>query len=130
MQQLMEESIENTIADRIQQLYHTQLGKSPDQLTCQMLGNKIMIWIEGGLTQPELMLLNQGQIALAQQFRDCLNQILHPQMQAVIEQVSQNTVEDWLTAVHLETNRISLIAVFASHQRESWMIQSNSQNSA
>ncbi len=113
MQHLMEASIEKNIAAEMQALYCTQLGKSPDQLTCQRFEGKVVILIEGGLTQPELLLLHQGQTALVQQVRDSLNHILNPKVKALIEQATETTVIDLLTAVHLETDRISFVAIFA-----------------
>lgn len=104
-------SLEQRIAEQIRQLYRTQLGQMPDQVICQLFRNKIMILIEGGLTAPELLLLDQHHTPLVQQVRDCLQQILRPKVKSIIEQTSGISLTDLLTAVHLETNRISLVAI-------------------
>lgn len=112
----MEPFIERTIAEEIRELYITQLGKQPALILCQQLEGKLMILLEDGLTQPERLLLAQGQTSLVHQVRESLHSILQPKICSIIESANPDhrvDVADLLITTQLETGRVSLIAVLS-----------------
>lgn len=102
------------LAERIQWLYGAQLGQRPRKVTCQIFEGKVAIFLEDALTQPERLLLAQGQMGLVRQVRDCLNEILQTQIKALIMEVTEMSVVDLLIAVQLDTGNVSLLAVMAT----------------
>lgn len=112
----MESFIEQTIAERIRELYITQLGQQPSLILCQQLEGKLMILLEDGLTQPERLLLAQGQTSLVRQVRDSLHSILQPKICSIIKSAHPAwgvAVVDLLINTQLATGRVSLIAVLS-----------------
>ncbi|MCU0525385.1 MAG: DUF2294 domain-containing protein [Elainella sp. Prado103] len=110
----MEKTNEQAIAEQVRELYSDQLGKQPSFILCQQHEGRLIILIEDGLTQPEHLLLNQGQVTLVRQIRDGLHSILQSKIRFIIEDVNQVPVQDFSSAAHLETGQISFVATLAA----------------
>lgn len=113
---LINEQIERSLIERIQSLYTAQLGRQPDRITCQSFEDKLAIFLENALTQPERLLFARGHTHLVQQVRHNLHEILKPRVKTLIEEVVQITVLDVIMAAQLDTGHISFIAVLALSQ--------------
>lgn len=113
---LINEQSEHSLIERIQSLYTTQLGRQPDRITCQTFEDKLAIFLENALTQPERLLFARGQTHLVQQVRHSLHEILKPRVKTLIEEVVQITVLDVIMAAQLDTGHVSFIAVLALSQ--------------
>jgi uncharacterized protein YbcI len=111
MRGIRDAQIETALADQIQQLYETQLGHLPHKVTCQVFEGKLAVILEDALTQPERMLLAQGQIVLVRQVRDCLNEILQTRIKALITELVGVAVSDLLIATQLDTGLVSIMAI-------------------
>ncbi len=105
--------IERTLSQRIQSLYRSQLEHKPSRVVCQIFDEKIAIILEDSITQPEQVLVNNGQQGLAEQVRSELDEALQPQLKALIEEVVGVSVIDLLTNAKLETGRSATIVVLA-----------------
>lgn len=105
--------LERTLSQRIQTLYKNQLGHRPGQVTCRLLSEKLIILIEDSITQPELILAQEGQMHLAQEVRSELDDAIKPQLRALIEEVLKVDVVDLLSDATLETGRTGAIVVLA-----------------
>lgn len=105
--------LERTLSQRIQSLYRHQLEHQPSRVTCQIFAEKIAIVLEDSITQPEKILVNSGEQKLAEQVRSELDEVLQPQLKALIEEVIGVTVVDLLSNAKLETGRSATVAILA-----------------
>ncbi|MBV9385419.1 MAG: DUF2294 domain-containing protein [Chroococcidiopsidaceae cyanobacterium CP_BM_ER_R8_30] len=105
--------LERTLSQRIQSLYRTQLEHQPSRVTCQIFDEKIAIILENSITQPEKLLATSGQEKLAEQVRTELDEMLQPQVIALIEEVVGVTVLDLLSDAKLSTGRTATVAILA-----------------
>ncbi|NJN57486.1 MAG: DUF2294 domain-containing protein [Leptolyngbyaceae cyanobacterium SL_5_9] len=103
--------LERTLSQRIQALYRTQLGHRPDKVTCNILGEKLMIVLEEAITQAEQLLSSAGREDLAEQVHFDLDKALQPQLAELIEEVLGVSVTDLLSDAKLETGRTGMIAI-------------------
>jgi len=105
--------IERTLSQKIQSLYRNQLEHNPSRVVCQIFDDKIAIVLEDSITQPEQVLVENGQEDLAQQVRIELDEALQPQLKALIEEVVGVTVIDLLSNAKLDTGRSATVAILA-----------------
>lgn len=106
--------IERTLSQRIQALYRTQLEHQPSKVTCQLFDEKIAVVLEDSITQPEQLLVSQGQEELAEKVRSELDQALQPQLKTLIEEVVGVDVVDILSNAKLETGRTATVVILAN----------------
>lgn len=78
------------------------------------MDNKLIIVIENGVTQPEKLLLENGQEDLAWQVRSQLESVLELQLKDLIKEVLGVGVTDLLSDATLETGRTGTIAILES----------------
>lgn len=105
--------LERNLSQRIQSFYANQLGHRPTKVTCQLFDAKLAIVIEDSITQPEQLLIDQGQEKLAEQVRSGLDEAIEPQLKALIEEVLEVNVLDVLSDVTLNTGRGGIIAILS-----------------
>jgi uncharacterized protein YbcI len=105
--------LERTLSQRIQALYRTQLGHQPSKVTCQIFDEKIAILLEDSVTKPEQLLAQSGKEELAEQVRSDIDEVIQPQLKALIEEVVGIAVIDLLSDAKLDTGRTGSIAILA-----------------
>jgi len=105
--------IERNLSQRIQALYRTQLEHRPSRVVCQIFDEKIAIVLEDSITQPEQLLVDNGQEELAEEVRSKLDDALEPQLKALIEEVVGVPVIDLLSDAKLETGRTATVVILA-----------------
>ncbi|HEY9762117.1 MAG TPA: DUF2294 domain-containing protein [Trichocoleus sp.] len=103
--------LERSLAQKIQALYRSQLEHQPSKVTCQLLGDKLTVVIENAITQPEKLLNDHGSDQLAEQCRSRIDEIIQPQLKALIEETLQAKVIDLLSDVTLGTGRGGMIVI-------------------
>jgi uncharacterized protein YbcI len=103
--------LERTLSQRIQALYRTQLGHRPNKVTCNILGEKLMIVLEEAITQAEQLLSSTGREDLAEQVHFDLDKALQPQLTDLIEEVLGVSVTDLMSDAKLETGRTGMIVI-------------------
>lgn len=106
--------IERTLSQRIQALYRTQLEHQPSKVTCQVFDEKIAIILEDSITQPEQLLVENGQEELAEKVRAELDEAIQPQLKTLIEEVVGVEVIDILSNAKLETGRTATVVILAN----------------
>ena len=106
--------LERTLSQRIQALYRTQLGHQPSKVTCQIFDEKIAIILEDSVTKPEQLLVESGREELAEKVRSDIDEVIRPQLKALIEEVMGIAVIDLLSDAKLDTGRSGTIAVLES----------------
>lgn len=105
--------LERNLSQQIQSFYVNQLGHRPTKVTCQLFDTKLAIVIEDSVTQPEQLLINQGQEELAEQVRSGLDEAIEPQLKELIEEVLEVSVLDVLSDVTLNTGRGGIIVILS-----------------
>ena len=98
----------------MQSLYKKHLGHQPSKVTCQLFGTKLAIVLEDSVTQPEKLLAEEGQIALAQQVHDDLNAAMRPQIKELVGKILDVDVIDIMSDATLDTGRTGIIIVLSS----------------
>ena len=106
--------LERTLSQRIQALYRNQLEHQPSRVTCQLFDEKLAIILEDSITQPEQLLVNNGQTELAEKVRAELDDVLQPQLKELIEEIVGVTVVDILSNAKLETGRTATVVILAN----------------
>lgn len=106
------EELESRLSPRIQELYESKLNLRPSKISYQRFEDKLVIVMENTVTRSEQMLNEANQQELAQQVRNVLNQILLPQVKALVEEIVQVQVVDFLTDTSLDTGRTGAIAIW------------------
>ena len=105
--------LERTLSQRIESLYRSQLEHKPSKVVCQIFDEKIAIILEDSITQPEQILVNNGQQELAEKVRSELDEALQPHLKALIEEIVGVSVIDLLSNAKLETGRSATIVILA-----------------
>lgn len=106
--------LEQSLAQRIQVLYLTQVGHKPNQVSCQLLDRTLTITIENPVTQPERLLVESGKQQLAEVVRSNIHKAFQPQLKALIEEVFGVRVIELLGNSNLHTCRSVVMAVLAA----------------
>ena len=107
------QNLETVIAERIQSLFINKLGHQPEDVYCRFLDNKLTIIIKNGVTKPEQLLIEAGHQEVVRKARGRIEEILQPQFKQIIEEATDSEVINMLFATHLDTNYVSVIALFA-----------------
>ena len=106
--------LERSLAQGIQALYRSLLGHQTSQALCNLFDNKLIIVIENAITQPEKLLAQNGQGALASQVRSQLESVLELPLKDLIKEILGVGVIDLLSDATLETGRTGTIAILES----------------
>jgi len=105
--------LERAISQKMQALYKQYLGHQPGKVTCQLFDSKIAIILEGSITQPEQLLLEEGKIDLAEKVHEDLAQAIEPQIKLLIEEVLEVEVLDLLSDATIGTALTGIIVVLS-----------------
>jgi uncharacterized protein YbcI len=103
--------LERTLSQRVQAFYRTQLGHQPSRVQCHIADGKVIIVLEDSITKPEQVLLENGQEQLAEKVRSDLDKALHPQLEALVEEIVGVKVIDILSDATFDTGRSGTIVV-------------------
>ncbi|MGB3642826.1 MAG: Na-translocating system protein MpsC family protein [Rivularia sp. (in: cyanobacteria)] len=107
------DNLEEILVERILSLFINRLGHQPEDVYCRFLDNKLTIVIENAITKPEILLMAAGYREIVEKARSSIEKILQPELKEIIEEVTNSQVSNILFATHLDTNYVSIIALFA-----------------
>lgn len=105
--------MERSLSQQIQALYRNQLEHQPGRVTCQLLAEKLVVVIEDSITQPEQLLVEEGQTELVEQVRSGLSAAIEPQLKALVEEVLDVKVTDLMSDAKLESGRTGIIMMLS-----------------
>ncbi len=111
------EKSQEILVERIQSLFINKLGHQPLDIYCRFLDNKLTIVIENAITKPEILLMAAGYQEIVEKARSSIEKILRPEFKQIIEEVTNSQVSNILFATHLDTNYVSIIALFADNYK-------------
>ena len=105
--------IERELSQKVQALYKKHLGHQPSKVSAQLFSKKLVVVLEDSVTQPERLLIEEGQTQLAEKVRADLNEAMQPQIKLLVESILGVTVLDLLSDAALDTGRTGIIAVLS-----------------
>jgi uncharacterized protein YbcI len=106
--------VERTLSQKIQAVYREHLGHSPSKVTCQLFDEKVAIVVENSVTQPEQLLIEEGQVDRVERLQLDLKEAIRPKLKQAIATVLNVEVLDLLSEAALESGRTGMIAVLSS----------------
>lgn len=109
--------LERSLSQRIRALYLSQLGHRVSEVDCTLLEAKIAIVLEQSVTQPEQLLVEQGEDELVKELHNELDEAIRPHLKKLIEEIVGVPVIDLLSDAALETERTGIIAILAEAPR-------------
>lgn len=105
--------LEREVSQKVQALYKKHLGHQPSKVSCQIFDSKLAIVLEDSVTQPEQLLVEEGQTELAEQVRSDLNLAMRPQIKELVEQILGVEALDILSDATLKTGRTGIIVILS-----------------
>ena len=106
--------LEREISQKMQALYKKHLGHQPSKVTCQLFDSKLAIVLENSVTPPEQLLVEEGEMDLAEKVCADLHQAMRPHIKALVESILGVAVVDLLSDATLKTGRTGIIVVLSS----------------
>ncbi len=103
--------LEQTLAQQIQVLYLTSLGHKPERVSCKLVERTLLIVVEDPTTRMEKFLAASGKQQLAEQVRTNIHKAFQPQLKALIEEVFEVDLIDFLGDSNFYTGRTSITAI-------------------
>ena len=79
--------IKSLLSQRIEDIYQQQLDHKINTISYKLFDNTLVIILEGIITSPEKLLKDNDYLYLAKQVRKAVDDVLHPQIQGIIEEV-------------------------------------------
>lgn len=103
--------IQRELSQSIQRLYKDCLGHTSGKISCQLFDEKLTIVIENSITQPERLIVEEGDAELAEKVRSDLNSAFCPRLSEEVSSVLGVDVSDVLSDATLETGRMAIVVV-------------------
>lgn len=111
------QQLEPMLAQQVATTYEKLIGHKPHAVTCHFLSpQEVTIVLDGTITQPERLLLKHDHMELATSMRQQLDEIVRSQLIDTIQALTKQTIVDLLSSTRLESDRTSIIMVFAAPQ--------------
>ena len=102
----------NLLFKKIQDVYRHQLEHQIDNISCKLFDRILIVTLEGTITSPEKLLKNNDRLYLAKEVRAAIDSVIHPQIQAIIEEVLEVKVVDFLSDTTIDNDLTGAIAIF------------------
>lgn len=104
--------IKSILSQKIEDIYQQQLEHKIDTISYKLFDNILVIILEGIITTPEKLLKDHDHLHLAKQVRKAVDNIIHPQIQDIIEEVLDVKIIDFLSDTTIKSNLTGAIAIF------------------
>ncbi|MGL5940457.1 MAG: DUF2294 domain-containing protein [Waterburya sp.] len=123
--------LERDIAQKVNTLYHNQLGHRASKINCHLLDNKIIIFCEDVITPIEQILLEASSFHLIYQVRTFLDSLIKVKIEELIEKIVRVKVNNSIYKTTIETaSAVGIVMLVDSPQVRAKKAnrQSNRQN--
>ena len=104
--------IEPLLFRKIKDIYRDRLEHQLDNISCRLFDRTLIIMLEGIITSPEKLLKNSARLDLANQVRESIDSVIHPQIKNIIEEVLDVKVVDFLSDTTIDNDLTAAIAIF------------------
>jgi uncharacterized protein YbcI len=103
--------LEREIVNHVRSFYNKELGHNPGQIICHFFDTQMVISIANSVTQVEATLTNGDYQHLAEVVRHCIDKIMQPHLQAIIEELIGYSVVDLMSHTSLITGTTGILAI-------------------
>lgn len=104
--------IESLLSQKIKNVYRVCLEHKLNNISYKLFDHTLIVTLEGTITSPEKLLKDNNRHDLAIQVRTIIDNIIHPQIQNIIEEVLNVTVVDYLSDTTIDNDLTGAIAIF------------------
>lgn len=106
--------LERDVSQKVRSMYRHEFGHQPSKVECHLLGNKMLISLEGVITPIEKFLVEGESIHLVEQVRCCIDKTIKPKIQELVEEISKVSVTNCLYDTAISTGCAGAIVIFAN----------------
>ena len=106
--------LERDISQKVRTLYRQQFGHQPNKVDCHLLGNKLVISMEGVVTPLERLLLEAQSLDLVERVRSFIVLTIKPEIQKLVEEVFDVNVINCLYDTVTNTGCAGAILILAT----------------
>ncbi|WP_019503746.1 Na-translocating system protein MpsC family protein [Pleurocapsa sp. PCC 7319] len=103
--------IDSLLSQKIRDVYKYKLEHQLDNISYQLSGHTLVIVLEGIITTPEKLLTDNDNIYLAQQVRAEIDNVIHLQIQKIVEEILDVKIMDFISDTSIHRNLTGAIAV-------------------
>jgi uncharacterized protein YbcI len=107
---------EQKLVQSLPEFYTAQLGHSPAQVSCEIANRRIVITVEGAMTQLEKLLHANHQTLLVQNLRASLDEVLRNKLNAWLAELLQTEIIDLFIDTDITQDRMMAIAILPDTQ--------------
>ncbi|MEL6605240.1 MAG: Na-translocating system protein MpsC family protein [Cyanobacteria bacterium J06614_10] len=104
------------VSQKLLGLYRSQLNHVPESITCHLFSNKLIVWVDGSVTDVEKRLAEIGSTRL-KVVRETFDRLFKPQIVALIEHCLQVDVITLMSDTCYEQGCTSLTVLLSEHPR-------------
>lgn len=103
--------VEDLLSQKIIDIYQQQLEHQLDNISYKLFDRTLIVILEGAITSPEKLLKDNDRLHLAQQVRTAIDNVIHPQIKEIIEEVMNVEVTDFISDTTINSNITGAIAI-------------------
>lgn len=74
-----------SVSQSVQRLYRDELGHRTERVTCNLVADKLLIWIEGSVNSVTRLLRRKAAVDV-QPLHDALQQVIHQRVACIVEE--------------------------------------------
>jgi len=112
------EKVESILSQKITDVYQSKLEHQPEDISYKLFDHTLIITLSGIITSPEKLLQANEHYSLAKQVRETVDNIIHPQIKEIVEEVLDVKVVDFLSDTTIDHNITGAIAVFEFRSKD------------
>lgn len=110
--------IESLLSQKIKEVYRDCLEHKLNNISYKLFDHTLIVTLEGTVTSPEKLLKDNNRHDLAIQIRTIIDNMIHPQIQNIIEEVLNVKVVDYLSDTTIDNDLTGAIAIFEFKSRD------------
>ena len=103
--------VEYLLSQKIKDIYQDQLEHELEHVYYKLFDRTLIVILEGAITTPEKLLKSNDNFYLAQQVRTAIDNVIHPQIKDIIEEVMDVEVTDFMSDTTIDNNITGAIAI-------------------
>ncbi|PAX52896.1 hypothetical protein CK510_16870 [Brunnivagina elsteri CCALA 953] len=103
--------LERDISNQIRSFYISQLGQNPGKIICHFFDTQLVISIDSSVSRIEATLAENNHLRLAEVVRDCINAIIRPHLQNLIEESINCSVIDLVSNTSFITGTTGILVM-------------------
>lgn len=103
--------LQSLLSEKIKDVYQEQLEHNLDSVSYKLFDHTLIVILEGAITSPEKLLKENDRLFLAKQVRTAIDNVIHPQIKNIIEEVMDVEVTDFMSDTAIDNNISGAIAI-------------------